>query len=90
MVLVPPRPVGRHTRILLAKDRKDLLHLFIVDDIAKANLFREIDRNANRQISIGDFEDEVLTLLPKILPALPIFDDGCTMVGLDDLVADFK
>ena len=90
VVLVAPGPVGRHPRLLLAKDGEDLLDLFVVDDLPQADLFGVVAGDHQRQVAVGEPQDEVLAGLAEDLLLLPLLDHGCAVMGVDDLVTDVE
>src|SRR5439155_10632024 len=77
-------------RFLLAKDREDLLDLFVVDDLAQTDLVGLVGRNHQCQIAVRETQHEVLVGLAECFLLLPALDHGRAMVGVDDLVTDVK
>ena len=66
VVLEAARPVGRHPRLLLAKDGEHLLDLFVVDDVAQADGVGVVGRHLEGEVAVGEAEDEVLAFFsPK-------------------------
>ena len=65
VVLEPARPVGRHPGLLLAKDREHLLDLFVVDDLAEADLLGVVGRDHEREVAVGEAQHEVVALLAE-------------------------
>ena len=90
MVLVPTGPVCRHPGLLLPKDREHLLDLLVVDDLPQTDLVGVVGGDHERQVSVGEAEHQVLTVLAEDVLLLALFDHGRAVVGVNDLVTDVE
>ena len=84
VVLEPPAPVRRHTRVGLGEHGHEVLELVGRHRRAHADLLGHVDRDLQRHLVDDGLQDEVLALLAERLHLLRPHHDARTVLGIDD------
>src|SRR5262249_51616198 len=82
--LVPARPVGRLFGVWGAKYLENLVEALLTDDVAHPDVLRILGRHSNRQVPLGNLQDEVFLLFAFDGPGFDRLDQRSTVVGINN------